>query len=258
LSGVVTAQSVIPGTFNTAPQQPGNGNNSGYIVSPPTIALGNGITPTVVTNQDTISVTLPQNTSINGPTVQANVPATVNENAATMNNVATNSDQQIPGQASRNFDFVNAPSGENKPIVGSMADDSISLGELARKVRNGKQIAKRSITNADVNALSGTPQSDNAQLGTDANGTAGGAIARPATQQTDPFTPPTQPDGSKPNAQQGQGISPRGSARPAQAPADRSGRTEKERLPNSSSSLPLLGTLGAISTLAGIAYFKLR
>ena len=287
LSGVVAAQ--MPGTFNGTPQQnsqPISGNAGGYIVSPPTLSLGNGITPTVVTNQDTVNVTLPQNTSANGQTVQSNNPANTNAiSASAANTTGETGNAQQAGQANRNFDFVAAPNGGNGPIAGSMADSTISLGDVARKARNGKQIAKRSITNADVNAWNGNaPDPDQP----DANGLSGSSIAGSGSQQNmngaatqtnggtagavqppnsqspaysqpstqTPFSAPTTPDGSKPNAQQGPGIAPRGSSpKPATPHRDSS---EKPQLPRTSSALPFLGTLGAVSTIAGIGYLKLR
>ena len=317
LSGLAVAQTPIPGTFNNTPPQTtqqtnGSGNNGGYIVSPPTISLGNGITPTVVSNQDSVNITGPQNTSLNGQAVQANNPATVNDNggivanADNANSGAVNNQASANGQnrttASRNYDFARAPSGESGPITGSMSDDSISLGEVARKARNGKQIAKRTITNADVNALNAQYPGDNnsGAPSANANDMAGTSIAGPASQQNSangsainginstqnnggtagaaqpqssspayaqpssggPFAPRATPnDGTKPNAQQGPGVSPRRSSRPASAPNDQStptGENTKPQLPRSSTSLPLLGTLGALSTLAGICYFKMR
>jgi hypothetical protein len=284
LSGVVAAQTTIPGTFNRTqpvPQQ----TNGGYIVSTPTISLGDGITPTVITNQDTVNVTLPQNTSLNGPTVQTNNPATLNTAA---NTTAASDNSQTAGQASRNFDFVKAPGGENSPVAGSMADDSVSLGEVARKVRNGKQISKRTITNADVNAMNGTFPGTEGQPG-DATGVSGASMANPSQQNGDVTTPQTsggtagaaqpqnsqapayaQPsnqgpfgapsttpnDGTKPNAQQGPRVAPRSSSRPARIPAKPS--SDKQQMPESSSALPLLGVLGSIVTLAGFGYMKLR
>jgi hypothetical protein len=277
LSGIAVAQTPLPGTFNNAPPQNTqqiNTINGGYIVSTPTISLGNGITPTVVTNQDTVNVSLPQNTSLNGPTVQVTNPATLNESTVATTTAANN--QRVEGQASRNFDFVNAPDGAGGPIVGSMSDSSISLGEVARKARNGKQIAKHSITNADVNALNGTtPDGEQtapdgtsmaAPQQTDANGnpingaaqsnggTAGAAqppaYSRPSAQG--PFGAP--PDGTKPNAQHGPGVAPRG--KPAPAPTQN--EENKPQLPRSSTSLPLLGTIGALTTVAGVVIFKAR
>lgn len=276
LSGLAVAQTPLPGTFNNAPAQNTQqvNTNGGYIVSTPTISLGNGITPTVVTNQDTINVSLPQNTSLNGPTVQVSNPATLNETAVATN-VANN--QRIEGQASRNFDFVNAPDGGGGPIVGSMADSTVSLGEVARKARNGKQIAKRSITNADVNALNGNtpdgeqPPTDGTSMAapqqTDANGnpitgtpqsnggTAGAAqppaYSRPSGQG--PFGQPS--NGTKPNAQQGPGIAPRGNPTPA-PPAQND--QDKPQLPRTSTSLPMVGTVGVLSLFAGVAFFKTR
>jgi hypothetical protein len=301
LSGVVAAQAPIPGTFSSTPPQTtqqtnGSANNGGYIVSPPTISYGDGITPTVVTNQDAINVTMPQNTALNGQVVQANNPGTLNDNAN--GNSQVNANGQIAGQANRGFDFIKAPNGENTPIGGSMADDSVSLGDLARRVRNGKQISKRTITNADVNALNSQSSGGNDGQAEDSNGMAGNSVSGAASQQNNangtsmnstqtsggtagaaqpqgpayaqpstqgPFAPRATPnDGTKPNAQQGQGISPRSSSRPTANPdsnssAPASGEsTEKQQLPHSSSSLPLLGTLGGLSTLAGICYFKMR
>lgn len=287
LGGVVAAQTTIPGTFNRTqpvPQQ----TNGGYIVSTPTISLGDGITPTVITNQDTVNVTLPQNTSLNGPTVQTNNPATLNANATATNTTAAADNSQTAGQASRNFDFVKAPGGESAPVAGSMADDTISLGEVARKVRNGKQISKRTITNADVNAMNGTFPGAEGQPA-DATGMAGTSMANPSqqngevtSQQTSggaagavqpqnsqtptyaqpssqgPFGAPsvTPNDGTKPNAQQGPGIPPRSNTRPARAPSKPS--SDKQQLPESSSTLPLLGALGSLATLAGVGYLKMK
>jgi hypothetical protein len=302
LSGIVVAQTTIPGTFNRTQQQtPGTANNGGSIVSTPTISLGNGITPTVITNQDTVNVTLPQNTSLSGPTVQANAPAPVSTDmsgANAANAVGTDNGQNVPGQASRNFDFVKAPGGETGPVVGSMEDPSISLGEVARKVRNGKQISKRTITNADVNAMNGSFPGSGDQSAQDANGSTATSMASPGSQQNasetagastqttggtagaaqpqnsqapayaqpsnrDPFNAPsaTPNDGTKPNAQQGPGVTPRSSSRRVQTPSDNSNgsnNTEKRHLPESSSSLPLLATFGALSTVVGIGYLKLR
>ena len=291
LSGVVAAQT--PGTFNNTPQQNSqqiSGNANGYIVSPPTLSLGNGITPTVVTNQDTVNVTLPQNTSMNGQAIQANNAVTTNAisgNTANGNTNGATGNVQQAGLASRNFDFITAPNGGNGPIAGSMADATISLGEFARKARNGKQIAKHSITNADVNALNGNTSDPN-QPAADANGATGTSMAAPGSQQNmngtptqsnggtagavqpqpsqgpayaqpstrGPFAAPTTPDGSKPNPQKGQGVAPRGSSAHPTTPSGHS--NEKPQLPRSSSSLPLLGTLGTISTIAGLGYIKMH
>jgi hypothetical protein len=281
LSGIAVAQTPLPGTFNSSPAQNTQqvNTNGGYIVSTPTISLGNGITPTVVTNQDTVNVSLPQNTSLSGPTVQVTNPATLNETSVATAAPATNvsNEQRVEGQASRNFDFINAPDGGGGPIVGSMADSTVSLGEVARKARNGKQIAKHSITNADVNALNGNtpdgeqPATDGTSMAapqqTDANGnpitgtpqsnggTAGAAqppaYSRPSSQG--PFGQP--PSGSKPNAQQGPGIAPRGNPTPTPPPQN---DQIKPQLPKTSTSLPLAGTVGALSAFAGVAFFKAR
>ena len=267
LSGLAVAQTPIPGTFNNTPPQAtqqtnSSGNNGGYIVSPPTISFGDGISPTVITSQDAVNITLPQNTSLNGQSVQANNPATVNDSGGTFtsNNASEANNQSNPnsGAASRNFDFVRAPGAESGPIAGSMSDDSVSLGEVARKARNGKEIAKRTITNADVNALNAQyPGSNGDAQSANSNGMAGTSIAGPASQQNNangsaingmnptqsnggtagaaqpqssepayaqpssdgPFAPRATPnDGTKPNAQQGPGVDPRRSSRPASAP----------------------------------------
>jgi hypothetical protein len=275
LSGLAVAQTPMPGTFNNVPAQNTQqvNTNGGYIVSTPTISLGNGITPTVVTNQDTVNVSLPQNTSLNGPSVQVNNPATLNETAVATTNVANN--QRVEGQASRNFDFINAPDGGGGPIVGSMADSTISLGEVARKARNGKQIAKHSITNADVNALNGnTPDGEQqpndgtsmaAPQQTDANGNpitgtpqsnggTAGAAQPPAYSRPSGQGPFGQPSNSKPNAQQGPGIAPRGN--PAPAPAQRD--PKKPQLPRTSTSLPMVGTVGVLTLFAGVAFFRMQ
>jgi hypothetical protein len=255
LSGAIAAQTPMPGTFNNPPSQ---STNTGYIVSPPTISFGNGITPTVITNQDAVTVTLPQNISQNGQTVQTNSGESSNEQTAMASNAGANVDQRIAGQASRNFDFVKAPAGGGGPIMGSMADNSVSLGEVARKARNGKQISKHSITNADVSAMNGTAPGDSTKPGSDANGVSGTSIAAPASQQ----------NGANPTQSTGGAA---GAATPPQnrdpfakptttTPSDttKPNKEVKPQLPQTSSLLPLLGTLGAVSTLAGISYIRFR
>ena len=272
LSGLAVAQTPLPGTFNNTPAQNTQQviTNGGYIVSTPTLSLGNGITPTVVTNQDTVNVSLPQNTSLNGPTVQVTNPATLNETvstAATATNVSN--EQRVEGQASRNFDFINAPDGGGGPLVGSMSDNTVSLGEVARKARNGKQIAKHSITNADVNALNGTTPdgeqtpTDGTSMTTpqqpDANGNpvgGSGATQPPANSRPSGQGPFGQPsEGTKPNAQHGPAVAPRGNPNPV-PPAQND--QSKPQLPKTSSSLPLMGTVGVLSTFAGVAFVKAR
>lgn len=295
LSGAVAAQAPVPGTFTNTPPQTtqqtnGSGNNGGYIVSPPTISYGDGITPTVVTSQDTVQVVAPQNTAINGPTVQATSPATLTPS----NNQGAN-----PANApAQRFDFVVAPNADNSVVGGSMADDTVSLGDAARKFRNGKTISKRTLTNADVAALNAqypgaTPSPDAQPI---ANGNAVAApqgrpngpfsapVAAPnggttgAVQSAEPapaYSQPSTPEGSttpmntrrgaKPSARQGGNASDQDQAAPSDQtsqpqsqPAPRNNDQQTQQLPKSSSALPLLGTLGALSTLAGILYFKMR
>ncbi len=310
LCGALFAQTPIPGTPNTTPPQTtqqinGSGNNSGYIVAPPTITLGNGISPTVITNQDAVQVTVPQNMAVSGSTVQAPNPATVN-NAPTANPGTTSGVQQ---NGQQHFDFVVAPTSDNSDIGGSMSDDTVSLGEVARKYRNGRQISKRTITNADVDALNqqyggSAPLQDNnsqqqQQLTTTPNGA---AIAAPVARPNGPFGQPvpTQNSGGTTGAAQSSGQQTPSYAQPSQygdqqsaaprygKPSARQGANatsddntqqqenaaptteqsapknndttpkQEQQLPRSSTSLPLLGTLGALSTLAGILYFKMR
>jgi hypothetical protein len=212
----------------------------------------------VITNQDTVNVSMPQNTSLSGPSVQVTNPATLNESAVVVPpaNATANvgSEQRVQGQASRNFDFTSAPDGGGGPLVGSMADNTISLGEVARKARNGKQIAMHSITNADVNALNGTTP-DEEQTPTDGTSTAT-PQAVPGASQGNKGTA-TQPPSvkTKPNAEHGAGTTPPGNPTPV-PPAQTD--QDKPKLPKSSTSLPLMGTVGALSTLTGVAFFKSR
>ncbi len=305
LCGAVAAQTQLPGTPNsTSPQNTqqtnGSGNNNGYIVSPPMVSLGDGITPTVITNQDAVQVTVPQNSAVNGAAVQAPSPATLNNGniVAGAQNGATGS-QANGTNGQQRFDFVVAPNGENSGIAGSMSDTSVSLGDAARKIRNGRQIAKRTITNADVEALNAqypgsNPQPNDQQqqaLPTTSNGAAIAApVARPngpfgqpvptpnsggtagAAQSVQPAPAYAQPSRStptryaKPSARQGDtgatstDQNGAGSTTQESTPAnnDTNPKQDQQQLPRSSSSLPLLGTLGALSTLAGILYFKMR
>lgn len=266
LCGIAVAQTTWPGTFNNPPAQ--NTQQiitiGGYLVSTPTLSLGNGLTPTVITNQDTVNVSMPQNTSFSGPSVQVTNPATLNESAVVVPapNATANvgSEQRVQGQASRNFDFTSAPDGGGGPLVGSMADNTISLGEVARKARNGKQIAMHSITNADVNALNGT-NPDEEQTPTDGTSMAtpqqpntnGNAVSGASQGNSGATQPPSVK--TKPNAEHGAGTSPRGNPTPV-PPAQND--QDKPKLPKSSTSLPLVGTVGALSTLTGVAFFKTR
>ncbi len=301
LSGALAAQAPLPGTFSSTPPQTtqqtnGSGNSGGYIVSPPTISYGDGVTPTVVTNQDAVQVTAPQNSAITGATVQANNPATLSNNA---NANPANATQP------QHFDFVVAPNGNNSVVGGSIEDDTVSLGDVARKYRSGKTIAKRTLTNADVDALNAqypgaNPNPEAQNNAANSNGMAGTAISGPSARPNGPFSAPpnaqnsggtagaaqsgaesssmyaqpigtparTTTGGPKPSARQGasETTEPNNSAPTTeeQVPPQTNNNSQpqqeeqKQQLPRSSSALPLLGTLGALSTLAGILYFKMR
>lgn len=227
----------IPGTFVAYPQQ-----NPGYIVSPPTLSLGNGLTPTVVTTQDILTVAAPDTTSANPSEVGTAVSG------------ATTPLTMLPGppggsvaqgqrppagagqQAQRPYaDFVVGTGHEE--ISGSMQDSSVSLGEVARQYRQGRPARKLSISNADVDQLNqnttgGVPESAPQEPAAAPN------PARPPQNHPAPVPPFQQ----KPRQHQDA---------PPMSPVPQSSFEAPEQLPRTFSMLPLMGALGSVTVAAG-------
>lgn len=141
------AQATIPGTFS---RQTSSNTIAvgGYVVAPPSIALGNGLSPAVVTNVPTVEVTSPQNVS--APAAPANL--TTNPDRSNINGLAAS--------PSKHFDYVVAG---NETTYTASAEDGHSLAEVATNLRRNRVQASKVFTNEDIKAMNernGTPRSE--------------------------------------------------------------------------------------------------
>jgi len=141
------AQVTIPGTFSTLPAQPGTSLYA-PVLSTPTLSLGNGLTPGVVTNQPSYFISAPQNMPLVSSLVNAPVEyeppvaiAAQTENESNPNsNVAS-----APNGVRPMFDFIVAGNGS-----ASCGSDSGSLAEVAAAARRTAVQPGHVYTNEDI------------------------------------------------------------------------------------------------------------
>ncbi|HYE24306.1 MAG TPA: hypothetical protein VEG32_03815 [Clostridia bacterium] len=161
LCGLGAAQVTIPGTFTRA--QPGAYVGvSGLIVSPPVVTFGNTLSPTVVAIQDAVAVVSPFGVAVPAQHMLGRSQAEGEQRARA-------GEGPRPGDRSRRGD-QSRESRQQGPVPGSMADTSVSLGEVARRYRPSNVTVPRTLTNADVdrmNARTGVTPSQAPKAGTE-------------------------------------------------------------------------------------------
>lgn len=146
LCTIGAAQVTIPGTFTKA--QSTYVGPSGLIVSPPIVTFGNTLAPTVVAIQDAVAVVSPYGAAIPAQ----HMLAQSRQDDGGREQVRRRADEPRSGDQRRPGDQPRA-SRQPAPVPGSMADTSISLGELARRNRPSNVTIPRTLTNADVERL---------------------------------------------------------------------------------------------------------
>lgn len=154
------AQAQMPGTFSQAASL---GQIPGYVLSPPSMSFGNGLTPNVVTTNDSFAIAAPQSISLNSAEISAmnnNAPFGPTEGVDSGTPMGTparggslggSQGQARSGTLQRPYmDFFRG-TGVESPH-GSMSDASIVLGDVARQIRKDRpnQFSGRSLTNADI------------------------------------------------------------------------------------------------------------
>lgn len=161
LCGVGPAQVTIPGTFTRA--QPGSYVGvSGLIVSPPVVTFGNTLTPTVVAIQDAVAVVSPFGMAVPAQHMLGR-SQDQGEHGARPGDGPRSEDRARRGDRSPEIR-------QQGPVPGSMADTSVSLGDLARRLRPSNVTVPRTLTNADIdrmNARTGVTPSQAPQTGTE-------------------------------------------------------------------------------------------
>lgn len=243
LAVFATAQAPVPGTFSTAPVQP----NNGLVLTAPMMSLGNGISPTIVTNQQSVVVESP------GAATGAITP-TPAEEAAAERTFGAMPRASVGGGES----FYAGPSSGMSLEVGS---DSRSLGEVAASLRHQQPANERVYTNDDVERLDAAAQApEPAQQGSQ---------QQPPAERPHQYSVPVgsaPPSGVVPNEQ-----APKLEGRPVHnpfapkvrevAPAQERGGEQQIAVagfPKTASMLPLLGVIGGALFAAGLIYRSLR
>jgi hypothetical protein len=142
VSVAMWAQMPVGGTFSNVQAQPVQYGTP--IMSPPTVTLGNGLTPTVITNRQPFVVGAPQFLRTEPVTAPVNAQPAESDNEQP----ATPGGQQ-QRQARKRFDFVISSGGAQS---GRAANDSRSLVEVAAATRKAHitPISGKVFTNDDV------------------------------------------------------------------------------------------------------------
>ena len=136
LAGITFGQNIMPGTFSTPVQTV----PFAPVLTPPTATLGNGLTPTVVTNKPLVFMAAPQ---------EAQAEATV-EFAAQGAESSAPTNASAPAPRVRYFDFVVSDPGASE----ANPQPSQSLVDIARSNRkNTVPVAGRTFTNDDINLM---------------------------------------------------------------------------------------------------------
>ncbi len=214
------AQNTIPGTFS---QQTGQNKTvvGGYVVAPPSISLGNGLSPTVITTMSTVEIAGTQ-------------PAVAVE---TFNSIGNSDLDTIPLKP---FDFV----------VADKNSDALSLGEVAASLRRSSVQVGKVYTNEDLTVPKRSDTMDNLNAGNSNTGgitgtqpteqaSAQGNENRGVTESSSPFWPPPQIAQSM-NREVAQISTPTDQSAQATENNGNKGGT----LPHTASPLPLLALLG--------------
>lgn len=131
----------VPGTFSKVPAYP---PSVGIFPTTPSISLGSDLTPTVVTTHDPVAISTPLSFSVQPNQLSGRWPGTLGFAAESLG--------AFPREVAA-IERISVSSTDRYILRGSMADDSISLGEFARKLRHGQDIVKHTLTNADVQQL---------------------------------------------------------------------------------------------------------
>jgi hypothetical protein len=134
LTGITFAQNVMPGTFSTPVQTV----PFAPVLSPPTATLGNGLTPTVVTNKPLVFMAASQEGQAEST---GNVAPEASGAAASANPSAPRA---------KYFDFVISDAGPSE----ANPEQAQSLVDIARSTRkNTVPVAGRTFTNDDINQM---------------------------------------------------------------------------------------------------------
>jgi hypothetical protein len=254
-SAFCLAQAPIPGTFSTAPVDV----NSGLVLTTPMMSLGNGISPPVVTNQQSLVVGAP----VGGAVFSTAVPGSAANGGRPP---APTGDLIHPEPSQMGFDA---------------SGDTRSLGEVAALYRNreSQQPAVRVYTNDDIRQLYDNAAAPPASPEGPAMAAPAQAGEAPQSQQQTQQHPRqySVPVGSKPPGDvvpaeqqptQTESGDQNGNAKHSPfspkveqaAPNQPSGGEQQMAapMPRTASLLPLLGALGGSLIAGGLIYRSLR
>ena len=190
MSVAMFAQMPVGGTFSNVQAQPVQYGTP--ITSPPIVSLGNGLTPTVITNRQPFVVGAPQYV----PVEAANAPSGEEQNASPENqqeHQQTTTGRQQP-QARKRFDFVVSSGGTQSS---GSAGDSRSIVEVAATTRKAHitPVSGKAFTNDDVGRMNqkygmrpqpGTPPNPGPGTASSDAGASGAAVQADTEKQSAP------------------------------------------------------------------------
>lgn len=228
------AQVTVPGTFSTAPPE-SPGLYGGPVVATPIISLGNGLSPTVVTGQQSGVVVVPQNQALelNGGVVSQQQTSGVASYSGAGITTQGESSFVIPASTTSTqlaFDYSVAP--------GSAVGDSRSLGEIADAAR--RERAAHALAASEAPDLPSHSPAKNRQAGW-RDGDAAAVPARPGAARQ----PASRADVARNSTETA-------SLNPGPPKNEKEARGAARALPQTSTVLPVIAVVGLVGLVTGL------